>query len=92
MNRAYKTALALALVALQFPAPSAFAHPGHSLDAYGPLHVVTSPYHVGLLALTAVALGFGARFVKRRMPRRVLQACGLAALVAAGVLWVVSAT
>ena len=87
MNRARTPALALATLALQLLARSASAHPGHSLGEHGPLHVVTSPYHLGILALAGVALWFGGRFIERRLPRRVLQACGVLTLVAAGVIW-----
>ena len=90
MHRAHKTGFSLALLALPCTAPFASAHPGHGLDAYGPVHLITSPYHVGLLVLTAAALWCSARFVKRRMPRRVLQACSLVAWIAAGALCVVS--
>ena len=90
MYLAQKTLLPLALLALHVGVPVASAHPGHSLDAYGPGHLLTSPYHVGFLVVAAAALLTGGWLVKRRLPRRVLQVCGVVALVAAGMAWIAS--
>lgn len=70
---------------------SAQAHPGHSLGDHGALHAVTSPYHLAILAVSGAALWFAGRFVQRNVPRRVLQFTGIAALLAAAVLWGVRA-
>lgn len=67
-------------------APVAHAHPGHGLVDHGALHAITSPYHLGVLALCGAGLWFGARFVQGRGPRRILQYAGLAGLLVAGVL------
>jgi uncharacterized membrane protein len=65
---------------------SANAHPGHGLGEHGAAHVITSPYHVGTLAVAGVALWITGRFVQRQSVRRVLQGSGLAmVLVAAAV-------
>ena len=66
---------------------SAHAHPGHSLLDTTPTHALTSPYHITVLALSGVALFFGARLIQRQMPRRLLQAAGVIALVSAVAIW-----
>jgi hypothetical protein len=78
---------AIAVMGGLLSSPHAAAHPGHSLGQHGPLHVVTSPYHLGLLAAVGAALWLGGRCIERRMPRRALQVCGVLALGAAGLLW-----
>ena len=64
---------------------SAHAHPGHNLLESTPSHVLTSPYHVAVLALSGVALFLGARLVQRQLPRRLLQVAGVVALAAAAI-------
>ena len=49
-------------------------------------HLLTSPDHLAVLALSGVALCFGARFVHARRPRRLLQGAGLAAVAVAAVV------
>lgn len=66
---------------------SARAHPGHGLLEEGPLHTVTSPYHLAILALFGVALFAGAHLTRQVMPRRAMQSLGVIALVASAVLW-----
>jgi hypothetical protein len=63
------------------------AHPGHSLGDSDAQHLLTSPDHLGVLALGGLGLWFVGRLVQRRLPRRVLQSLGLAALGTAAVLW-----
>jgi hypothetical protein len=60
-----------ATLALALSAP---AHPGHGLSEQGALHLVTSPDHLAILALGGGVLWLGARFVHRRVPRRLLLA------------------
>lgn len=62
---------------------SAHAHPGHSLGEHGAAHVVTSPYHLAMLAAVGMALWFGGRFVQSQLSRRILQGTGIAAVITA---------
>jgi len=66
---------------------SAHAHPGHGLGEHGAAHVMTSPYHLALLAGTGLALWFGGRFVQSQLPRRILQSAGVGAVLAAAAIW-----
>ena len=74
------TAATVALV------PAAQAHPGHGLGEQGVLHALTSPYHMAVLALIGAACWLAARGERRRLPRQLLQASGIAAILAAAVL------
>jgi hypothetical protein len=64
------------------------AHPGHDLMDQGPIHVVTSPYHLASLAIFGLIICWAARLVKQRWPQRALQIAGATAVFAAGVLWI----
>jgi hypothetical protein len=66
---------------------SATAHPGHDLGEHGPLHIVTSPYHMAMLALAGGGFLVAARFVRRRLPRRLLQGAGIAAFFTLALIW-----
>ena len=66
---------------------SAAAHPGHSLGEHGPLHVITSPYHLAMLAFAGGAFLIASRFVHHRLPRWLLQGAGLAAFLAGAIIW-----
>ncbi len=66
---------------------SASAHPGHDLTEVDARHLLTNPDHLAVLALSGVALWFGARQVHERMPRRLLQGTGFAAIAVAAVVW-----
>ena len=66
---------------------TAEAHPGHDIRDASPQHLLTSPDHLAVLALGGAALWFAGRFVQRQLPRQLLQGSGLAAVLAAGVLW-----
>ena len=72
----------LAVGALQ-----ANAHPGHGVLEASPTHILTSPYHLAVLALSGLTLFFGARLVQRQLLRRVLQVTGVIALIAAIAIW-----
>jgi len=82
-NRSASAALRLlfltAFVALAGLAP---AHPGHGMLDQGPGHVVGSPYHLAMLALTGGVLLIGARWVEQKLPRRVMQVVGTLTLLA----------
>lgn len=65
---------------------SATAHPGHSLGEHGPLHVVTSPYHLAVLALAGSAFLVASRFVHRRLPRYLLQGAGFTAFLVLAII------
>jgi hypothetical protein len=69
----------------------ASAHPGHNLSDVNAQHLLTSPDHLAVLALGGLGLWFAARFVQRRLPRKLLQGLGLLALVTAVVLWGIQA-
>ena len=85
-NTATPRALATALL-LHMGGALAQAHPGHGLGDASAAHILTSPYHLAILALTGATLLLVARFVPRRPPRRLLQGAGLVAAAAALVLW-----
>jgi hypothetical protein len=85
MNR--YLSIAIATLAQALFAASTYAHPGHSLGERGPWHVVSSPYHLLVLALTGAGLWLAGRLVERRLPRRLLQGAGLGALCLAALLW-----
>ena len=65
----------------------AHAHPGHDLREASASHLLTSPDHLAMLASSGLILWFAASWVQRRLPRRLLQFAGVAALAAAAVLW-----
>ena len=81
------SSLAITALVLACSVLSTTAHPGHSLGEHGPLHVVTSPYHLAMLALAGGALLVASRFVHRRWPRRLLQGAGIAAFLAIALVW-----
>ena len=82
--KSLRTIATLALLAI---APAAQAHPGHNLQDASTLHLITSPYHLAVLALMGTALLLAGRFIQRRLPRRVVQGLGVMALFAAALLW-----
>lgn len=63
------------------------AHPGHRFADHGAAHVFSSPYHLALLAFAGVVLFVAGRLAQRTLPRRLLQAGGLAALALTAALW-----
>ena len=63
------------------------AHPGHALRDASSAHLLTNPDHLAVLVLGGAAAWFGARWIERRLPRRLLQICGVAAVATAAVLW-----
>ena len=70
---------------------TAQSHPGHHLSDASPQHLITSPDHLAVLALGGIALWIAGRFVRRQLPRRLLQGAGLAAILSAAVIWGVRA-
>lgn len=70
---------------------TAQSHPGHDLRDASPQHLITSPDHLAVLALSGLALWLAGRFVQRQLPRRLLQGAGLAAILSAAVIWGVRA-
>lgn len=66
---------------------AASAHPGHDLTESSATHILTSPYHIMVLALGGAVLWFAGTQVQRRLPARVLSALGVVMLVGAVVLW-----
>lgn len=82
-TRALAVATQLLLIA-----SCAQAHPGHGLLDHGARHAVTSPYHVGVLALIGAGCWLAGRFVTRSiLAKRLLRWAGAAALIAAVALW-----
>ena len=79
--------LALSVATLALATGSAQAHPGHALRDATPSHLLTSPDHLAVLALGGLVVWFGARWVERRLPRRLLQILGVVAVTTAAVLW-----
>ncbi|MGV3756826.1 MAG: hypothetical protein ACO1QS_15705 [Verrucomicrobiota bacterium] len=66
---------------------AASAHPGHDLTQSSATHILTSPYHIMVLALAGAACWFAGTQVQRRIPARVLSTLGVVMLVGAVVLW-----
>jgi hypothetical protein len=79
--------LAIATFGMLSGGSVAQAHPGHSLFDATPMHLLTSPDHFLVLAMTGTLLLFGAKFVQSRLPRRFIQGAGVIALAAAAVVW-----
>ena len=65
---------------------SAEAHPGHGLLEHGAAHVITSPYHLVILAAMGVAMIAVAQIVHSRSAQRCLRIAGVGAVIAAGLL------
>ena len=66
---------------------STHAHPGHSLQDASTAHLFTSPDHLTVLALGGIGFFAAGYLIQRRLPRRLLQGSGVAAVLAAVVLW-----
>jgi len=66
---------------------AASAHPGHDLTQSSATHILTSPYHIMVLALGGAVLWFAGTQVQRRVPARVLSALGVVMMAGAVVLW-----
>ena len=66
---------------------AASAHPGHDLTQSSATHILTSPYHIMMLALGGAVLWFAGTQVQRRLPARVLSALGVVMMAGAVVLW-----
>jgi hypothetical protein len=65
---------------------AANAHPGHGLLDHGAAHVITSPYHLVILAAMGVAMTAVAQIVRSRSARQWMRIAGVAAVIAAGLL------
>lgn len=65
----------------------ASAHPGHGLLEHGAGHVLSSMYHVLLLAVAALVMFAVAQFVQSSSAKKSLRFVGAAALLTAGALW-----
>jgi hypothetical protein len=74
-------------LALLVSSLSARAHPGHSLHDASAAHLLSSPGHLAVLALGGVAFFAAGYFVRSRLPRRLLQGCGAAGVLAAVMVW-----
>jgi peptidoglycan/LPS O-acetylase OafA/YrhL len=85
-RRLRRCVAAAGLAGVAAPVP-ALAHPGHSLTDAGVAHLLGSPDHLALLAGSGFALYLIGRLVRRPVPRRALQAAGVAALACAALLW-----
>jgi hypothetical protein len=73
-----------ALIAATLPA---HAHPGHAWSQASTTHVLTSPDHLAALAVAGLVVALAGCFIHRRLPRRMLQLGGAAALATAAMLW-----
>ena len=65
----------------------ASAHPGHDLMEQGAGHVVSSPYHLFVLAAVAVVTLGVAQMMHSTTAKKYLRLAGAAALVAVGAMW-----
>jgi len=66
---------------------AASAHPGHDITQASATHILSSPYHIMMLALGGAALWFAGTQVQRRLPARVLSCAGLLMMAGAVLLW-----
>jgi len=84
--RAFYIAALVLLAAVSVP-----AHPGHGLAEANATHLVTSPYHLSVMAACTAALGLlltiAARLVQTPRTRRLLQIGAGSAAVLAVTLW-----
>src|SRR6266511_702688 len=65
---------------------SGYAHPGHYLFDHGVAHVITSPYHLVILAAMGVAMIAISQIVRSRSAQQCLRIAGVGAVLAAGAL------
>jgi hypothetical protein len=79
--------LSLAAVLALAAAVTAHAHPGHALSDASAQHVLTSPNHLAVLALSGLVLWTAGGLLHRRAARRVFQIGGAFAVATAAVLW-----
>src|SRR5678815_1387495 len=63
------------------------AHPGHDLGSYGARHIVTSPYHLGLLVTLGILMWWLGRFIRHRIGRRCAQIAGAVIALGGALLW-----
>ena len=65
----------------------AHAHPGHSMKSAEVSHLLTSPYHLAVLALAGVGFILGGTLIQRKLPRQILRGGGALALGSAALIW-----
>jgi hypothetical protein len=58
------------------------AHPGHDVMAHGPAHIVSSPFHLGMLLVAAFAFLSFARFAARPVVKRLFFGAATLAIAA----------
>jgi hypothetical protein len=76
----------LTLLALLFAAAPVWAHPGHDWLEHGASHLVTSPFHLLVLAGAGLGLGVAAKFVRSASARAYLYLGATVCLMAAAAL------
>ncbi len=82
----YLISRVLGLLAILAVVSSAQAHPGHSLSESNASHVLTSPYHLAVLAAGGALMLASAQLVRQHASRRLLRLGGTVALLGAVVL------
>lgn len=82
----YLISRAAGVLAILAAVSSAQAHPGHSLSESKAAHVLSSPYHLAILALGGALMIASAQLVRRDASRRLLLHGGAVALMGAVVL------
>ncbi len=75
------------LLAILTAGSSAQAHPGHSLSEANVSHVLTSPYHLAVLAAGGALMLAAAQLTRQSVSQRLLRSGGAVALLGAVVLW-----
>jgi len=83
--------LGTTILALILSATSALAHPGHSMGGSDVVHLLTSSYHIAVLALAGAGLMLGGTLLQRRVPRAILRCSGTVALASAALIWSMNA-
>ena len=76
----------LTLLALLSAAGAVWAHPGHDWLEHGASHIVTSPFHLLVLASAGLGLGVAAKFVRSASARAYLYLGATVCLMAAAAL------
>ncbi|HMJ92446.1 MAG TPA: hypothetical protein VK530_21665 [Candidatus Acidoferrum sp.] len=90
LSRSAAKNLAATIVMLLTFATTIYAHPGHDMFDQGVAHMVASPFHLALLAVSGIALAALATFVRTPRARASLRFGALTCIVLTALLGVIS--
>ena len=83
----YLISRAAGLLAILAAGSSAQAHPGHSFSEANVSHVLSSPYHLAVLAAGGALMLMAAQLARQPVSQRLMRSGGTVALIGAVVLW-----